>query len=102
MKVTKHTLDHIELITTGDTALFEINMVVAMHDWSEDEADMGFDQCSALDWLLNLLHLASVGHDIQTGAQEFLKSTMTLNESRVHLCKVEQVGYNIDEIGEIK
>ena len=32
VKVTKHTLDHIELITTGDTALFEINMVVAMHD----------------------------------------------------------------------
>jgi hypothetical protein len=99
MKVTKHTLDHIELITTGGTALFEINMVVAMHEWSEEE---GFDEEGALSWLLNLLHLASIGHDIQSGAQEFLKSTMTLNETRVHLCKVEQVGYNIDEIGEIK
>ena len=99
MKVTKHTLDHIELITTGDTALFEINMVVAMHDWTEEE---GFDETGALSWLLNLLQLASVGHDIQSGAQEFLNSTMTLNESRVHLCKVEQVGYNVDEIGEIK
>ena len=102
MKVTKHTLDHIELITTGDTALFEINLVVAMHDWEEESAEDGFDEIGALSWLMNLLHLASVGHDIQTGAQEFLKSTMTLNETRVHLCKVEQVGYNIDEIGEIE
>lgn len=98
MKVTKHTLDHIELITTGDTALFEINMVVAMHDWdNEINGDEG-----ALSWILNLLTLAAAGKDIQYGAQEFLNSTMTLNETRVHLCKVEQVGYNIDEIGQIK
>jgi hypothetical protein len=98
MKITKHTLDHIELITTGDTALFEVNLIVAMHDWDEETCeDMG-----ALGWLLNLLHLASEGHDIETGAKEFLRSTMTLNETRVHLCKVEQVGYNIEEIGETK
>jgi hypothetical protein len=97
MKVTKHTMDHIELITTGDTALFEINLVVAMHDYSDE-----FEEEGALGWLLNLLHIASIGNDIQSGAQEFLKATMTLNETRVHLCKVEQVGYTIDEIGEIK
>jgi len=95
MKVTKHSLDHIELVSSGDTALFEIRLVVAMNDWSDDEAeDMG-----ALDWLMNLLSLASNGTDITTGAQEFLKSMMTLNEERVHLCKVEKVDYNIDEIG---
>lgn len=102
MKITKHTMDHIELITTGDTALFEISMVVAMHEWEEELAEDGLDEIGALSWLLNLLHLASVGHDIQTGAQEFLKATMTLNETRVHLCKVEKIGYNIDEIGETK
>jgi len=102
MKITKHTLDHIELITTGSTALFEINMVVAMHDWAGDQAEEGMDEMGALDWLINLLNLAAQGEDIKYGAQEFIKSTMTLNESRVHLCKVEQVGYNIDQIGEIK
>jgi hypothetical protein len=53
----------------------------------------------ALGWLMNLLTLAANGTDIETGAQEFLKSMMTLNEERVHLCKVEKVDYNIDEIG---
>lgn len=91
MKLTKHSLDHIELIASGDTALFEIRLVVAMHDWSDDEADAGFDEIGALGWLMNLLHLASQGEDIQTGAQEFLKAMMTLNEERVHLCKVEQI-----------
>lgn len=95
MKITKHSLDHIELVSSGDTALFEIRLVVAMSSWSDDEAeDMG-----ALDWLMNLLSLASNGTDITTGAQEFLKSMMTLNEERVHLCKVEKVDYSIDEIG---
>jgi hypothetical protein len=108
MKVTKHTLEHIELITTGDTALFEINLVVSMNDWGGDDnwgdedSEVDLHELGALGWLMNLLHLASEGHDIQTGAKEFLRSTMTLNETRVHLCKVEQVGYNIDEIGETK
>jgi hypothetical protein len=99
MKVTKHSLDHIELVSSGDTALFEIRLVVAMHDWSDDEADAGFDEMGALGWLMNLLTLAANGTDIETGAQEFLKSMMTLNEERVHLCKVEKVDYSIDEIG---
>jgi hypothetical protein len=30
MKITKHSLDHIELIASGDTALFEIRLIVAM------------------------------------------------------------------------
>ena len=73
MKITKHSLDHIELVSSGDTALFEI---------------------------MNLLHLAAQGEDIETGAQEFLKSMMTLDEQRVYLAKVEKVSYNIDEIGD--
>tara|TARA_R110000868_G_scaffold67251_1_gene199791 strand:- start:4295 stop:4585 length:291 start_codon:yes stop_codon:yes gene_type:complete len=95
MKITKHSLDHIELVSSGDTALFEIRLVVAMNDWTDEAEDMG-----ALDWLMNLLSLASEGTDITTGAQEFLKSMMTLSEERVHLCKVEKVDYNIDEIGD--
>lgn len=102
MKITKHSLDHIELVSSGDTALFEIRLIVAMTDWDDDEASQGFDEIGALSWLMNLLHLASQGEDIQTGAQEFLKSMMTLNEERVHLCKVEKIQYNIDEIGEEK
>lgn len=91
MKVTKHTLEHIELITTGDTALFEVNLIVAMHDWSQSEAENDLDELGALGWLCNLLTLAAAGHDIKYGAAEFLKATMTLNETRVHLCKVEKV-----------
>ena len=97
MKVTKHSLDHIELISSGDTALFEIRLIVAMTDWESEEANEGFDEMGALSWLMNLLHLASQGEDIQTGAQEFLKSMMTLNEERVHLCKVETVLLNGNE-----
>ena len=103
MKITKHSLDHIELIASGDTALFEIRLIVAMHDWSDEQGDLQewhSTDAGALDWLMNLLHLASQGEDIQTGAQEFLKAMMTLNEERVHLCKVEKIQYNIDEIGE--
>jgi hypothetical protein len=102
MKITKHSLDHIELISSGDTALFEIRLIVAMHDWSDDESDIAYQEMGALSWLMNLLSLAASGEDIETGAQEFLKSMMTLNEERVHLCKVEKINYNIDEIGEIK
>ena len=100
MKVTKHSLDHIELISSGDTALFEIRLIVAMHDWSDDESDIGYQDMGALSWLMNLLSLAASGEDIETGAQEFLKAMMTLNEERVHLCKVEKINYNIDEIKE--
>ena len=92
MKVTKHTLEHIELITTGDTALFEVNLIVAMHNWEENNDDEnGFYELGALGWLTNLLTLAAAGHDIKHGAEEFLKATMTLNETRVHLCKVEKI-----------
>ena len=91
MKITKHTLEHIELITTGDTALFEVNLIVAMHNWEENNDDQDLYELGALGWLTNLLTLAAAGHDIQHGAAEFLKATMTLNETRVHLCKVEKV-----------
>ena len=62
MKITKHSLDHIELISSGDTALFEIRLVVAMTDWSDNEAEAGLDETGALDWLMNLLHLAAQGN----------------------------------------
>lgn len=91
MKLTKQSLDHIELVSSGDTALFEIRLIVAMHDWTQDESDTGFDELGALGWLLNLLQLASDGTDIQTGAQEFLKAMMTLDEQRVYLAKVETI-----------
>lgn len=94
MKITKHSLDHIELISSGDTALFEIKLIVAMHDWSDDEADAGFDEIGALSWLMNLLHLASIGEDIKTGAEEFLKAMMTLDEQRVYLARVERISMN--------
>ena len=91
MKLPNKALEHIEIVSSGDTALFEIRLVVAMTDWSDDEADAGLDEMSALGWLLNLLQLASQGEDIQTGAQEFLKSMMTLNEERVYLAKIERI-----------
>ncbi len=94
MKDTKHSLDHIELISSGDTALFEIRLIVAMHDWSDDEADAGFDELGALGWLLNLLTLAANGTDIKTGAEEFLKAMMTLDEQRIYLAKVERISLN--------
>ena len=94
MKITKHSLDHIELIASGDTALFEIRLIVAMHDWESEEANGGFDEMGALGWLMNLLHLASQGEDIKTGAEEFLKSMMTLDEQRVYLARVERISMN--------
>jgi hypothetical protein len=97
MKITKHSLDHIELIASGDTALFEIRLIVAMHDWSDDEADAGFDEIGALGWLMNLLHLAAQGEDIKTGAEEFLKAMMTLDEQRVYLARVERISLNEEE-----
>ena len=85
MKITNQTLENIELITTGETALFEINLVVAieMYDAETDEG--------ALSWLMNLLALAAAGHDIASGAKEFMRCAITLNETQVHLCKVERV-----------
>ena len=97
MKITKHSLDHIELISSGDTALFEIRLIVAMHDWESEEANGGFDEFGALGWLMNLLHLASQGEDIKTGAEEFLKSMMTLDEQRVYLARVERISMNEEE-----
>ena len=96
MKITKHSLDHIELVSSGDTALFEIRLVVAMHDWESEEAD-GWSDLGALSWLLNLLSLASQGEDIKTGAEEFLKAMMTLDEQRVYLARVERI--SMDEEG---
>lgn len=97
MKITNHSLDHIELIASGDTALFEIRLIVAMHDWSDEEADAGFDEIGALGWLMNLLHLAAQGEDIKTGAEEFLKAMMTLDEQRVYLARVERISVNEEE-----
>jgi hypothetical protein len=97
MKITKHSLDHIELIASGDTALFEIRLIVAMQDWSDDEADAVFDEIGALGWLMNLLHLAAQGEDIKTGAEEFLKAMMTLDEQRVYLARVERISMNEEE-----
>ena len=85
MKITNQTLENIELITTGETALFEINLVIAMEMY-DAETDEG-----ALSWLTNLLTLAAAGHDIKSGAQEFMRCAITLNEAQVHLCKVERV-----------
>jgi len=97
MRITNHSLDHIELIASGDTALFEIRLIVAMHDWSDEEADAGFDEIGALGWLMNLLHLAAQGEDIKTGAEEFLKAMMTLDEQRVYLARVERISVNEEE-----
>ena len=97
MRITNHSLDHIELIASGDTALFEIRLIVAMHDWESEEANGGFDEMGALGWLMNLLHLASQGEDIKTGAEEFLKSMMTLDEQRVYLARVERISMNEEE-----
>ena len=97
MRITNHSLDHIELIASGDTALFEIRLIVAMHDWESEEANGGFDEIGALGWLMNLLHVASQGEDIKTGAEEFLKSMMTLDEQRVYLARVERISMNEEE-----
>ena len=97
MRITNHSLDHIELIASGDTALFEIRLIVAMHNWESEEANGGFDEIGALGWLMNLLHLASQGEDIKTGAEEFLKSMMTLDEQRVYLARVERISMNEEQ-----
>ena len=85
MKITNQTVENIELITTGETALFEINLVIAMESY-DAETDEG-----ALSWLMNLLSLAATGHDIKSGAEAFMRCAITLNETQVHLCKVERI-----------
>ena len=95
MEINRQPLEIFELISSGDTALFEIKLIVAMHDWSDETDEFG---SGALDWLMNLLSLAANGHDIKTGAKEFMTSMMTLNEERVHLCKVETLNLNESEI----
>lgn len=92
MKITKHSLDHIELVSSGDTALFEIRLIVAMEDFCEETDDMG-----ALDWLMNLLSLAQQGEDIKTGADAFLRAMLTLSEERVYLARVERISMNEEE-----
>jgi hypothetical protein len=94
MKITKHSLDHIELISSGDTALFEIRLIVAMNDWTNESDEFGV---GALDWLMNLLCSASIGEDIQTGAEAFLRAMMTLDEQRVYLARVERISVNEEE-----
>lgn len=85
MKITNQTVENIELITTGETALFEINLVIAMESYDAETDD------GALSWLMNLLSLAATGHDIKLGAEAFMRCAITLNESQVHLCKVERI-----------
>jgi hypothetical protein len=97
MKITKHSLDHIELISSGDTALFEIRLIVAMTDWSDDEADAGFDEIGALGWLMNLLASCSAGRRYQNRRTGVLKAMMTLDEERVHLARVERISMNEEE-----
>ncbi len=94
MKITNHSLEHIELIASGDVALFEVRLIVAMHDWSPSEASEGLDEIGALGWLMNLLHSASLGDDIKTGAEEFLRSMLTLDEEQIYLAKVERIKIN--------
>lgn len=84
---TKRTLDHIELVQTDLAPMFEVKLLVVMEDYvSADQGD-----CTASEWLHNLLHLASDGKDISHGAREFLRSMISTGETQVHLCKIEKV-----------
>ena len=86
-KETKRTLEHIELIQHDLAPMFEVKLVVVVEGYeSEHEGDL-----TASGWLFNLLHLASEGIDIQSGAKEFMRSMISTGETRVHLCKIEQV-----------
>ena len=87
MKSTKRTLDHIELIQSDLAPMFEIKLLVVVEGYtSPDEGDL-----TAAEWLHNILHLASAGHDMQYAANDFHKSIISTSETRVHLCKIEQV-----------
>lgn len=78
--------EHIEIITTPNTKLFEVRLIVSMDCYGEDD-----DTGSALEWLHNLLHLASEGEDIKAGASAFIMSMLSVGETQVHMCKIEQV-----------
>jgi hypothetical protein len=83
----KRVLDHIELIQSDIAPMFEIKLLVVMEGYvNEDEGDL-----TAAGWLFNLLRLASEGHDISSGAKEFMRSMISTGETQVHLCKIEQV-----------
>lgn len=83
---TKRTLEHIELIQHDLAPMFEVKLVVVVEGYDDYEGDL-----TAAGWLFNLLHMASEGHDIKSGAKEFLRSMISTGETRVHLCKIEQV-----------
>ena len=86
-KEMKRTLDHIELIQSDLAPMFEVKLLVVMEGYvSEDEGDL-----TAAGWLFNLLQMASDGQDISHGAREFMRSMISTGETRVHLCKIEQV-----------
>jgi hypothetical protein len=87
-KQTKNTFSDIQIIDTKDTALFEVRLVVAMSEW--DDCDIG-GELSPLEWLHNLMHLASEGRDVKMGMEAFIRSMVVVSERRVHLCSVEKV-----------
>jgi sugar phosphate isomerase/epimerase len=86
---TKRTLEHIELIEHDLAPMFEVKLVVVVEGFGAEDDDS--EVATAAGWLFNLLHLASEGFDIKTGAKEFLRSMISTGETRVHLCKIEQV-----------
>ena len=86
-KESKRILDHIELIQSDLAPMFEIKLLVVVEGYtSPDEGDL-----TAAEWLHNLLHLAASGSDVQYGAAELARSIISTSETRVHLCKIEQV-----------
>jgi hypothetical protein len=89
-KQIKNTFSDIQIIDTADTALFEVRLVVAMSDWDESEFGEG-SALSPLEWLHNMMHLASEGHDVKMGMEAFMRSMVVVSERRIHLCSVEKV-----------
>lgn len=85
-KEIKRSFEHIEIVETPNTKLYEIKLLVSMEQWPDDEGSL-----SALEWLHNLLHLASEGTDIKSGASAFLLSMLSVGETEVHICKIEKV-----------
>jgi hypothetical protein len=85
-KEVKRSFDHIEIVTLPNTKLFELKILVQMEDWEVDDGG-----CTALEWIHNLLHLASEGKDIKSGAAAFLQSMLSVGETEVHICKIEKV-----------
>jgi len=71
-------------IKLGDTKLFEVRLLVAYHDYDE-HCDLG-----AMDWLMNILTMASSGKNIETGAQAFLTAMLGLEETELSLHRVEK------------